>query len=97
MKNSKESKKENNTIKISGAISIYEAADIHKQLLQSFIEKDIINLDLDEVNSCDVTGIQLLFSAIRTSEEEGKKINILKVSETIKETVRLIGVQADRL
>lgn len=97
MEHRKDTKKNQATIDIDGALSIYEVAAIHKKLLQLLSEKATVNIDLGNVNSCDIAGIQLLLAAIKTGEEKGKRITILKVSEAIQETVRLVGVQQDIL
>lgn len=85
------------TISISDSMSIYEATDIHKKLLNSLAEETTINIDLSEVKSCDVVGIQLLLSVIKTGKVKGKQITISNVSEAIQETSRLIGVPQEIL
>ncbi|MGD9162362.1 MAG: STAS domain-containing protein [Desulfobacteraceae bacterium] len=89
----KKSKENNNTIKINGPLSIYEAVDIHKKLLHSLAENNKINIDLGDVDSCDVAGLQLLISAIKTGEKEEKQITISNVSETFQKTAKLVGLQ----
>ena len=89
----KKLKAKENTIKISNHLSIYEAADIHKKLLHSLAENNAIDIDLGDVNFCDLSGIQLLISAIKTGEREEKQITISKASEAFKDTVRLGGFQ----
>ena len=94
----REDSKENGTIiKINDVLTIYEVAAIHKKLLQSFSENTTVNIDLSNVTFCDVAGIQLLFAAIKTGEKEEKEITISKVSETVRKTARLAGVQQDIL
>ncbi len=89
----KKMKTKDNTIKISGHLSIYEAADIQNKLLHSLAENNAIDIDLGDVDSCDVAGIQLLISAIKTGEKEEKQITISNISETFQETTRLVGLQ----
>ena len=94
MEHGKESKN-NNTIKLNGTISIYEAADIHKRILQSFTENNTVSIDLSDVDTCDAAGMQLLFSAIKAGEEKGNQIIITQASEAFQETARLIGLQQE--
>lgn len=97
MASKKGSKKNQVTIKIDGSMSIYDVAGIHKKILTSFTENTTVNIDLSEVNSCDVAGIQLLLSAIKTGKESGNRIILSDISETIQQTARLVGVQQDML
>ncbi|MGD9160987.1 MAG: STAS domain-containing protein [Desulfobacteraceae bacterium] len=97
MEHRKDLKENQATIQIGDTLSIYEVAATHKKLLQSLSEKETVNIDLSNTNSCDLAGIQLLLAAIKTGEEKGKRITISKISEAIEETARLAGVQQDLL
>ena len=90
---SKKVSKKDNTIKVSGPLTIYEASDIHKELLHSLAENNTINIDLGDVDSCDVAGIQLLISAIKTGEKEEKQITISNIPETFQTTASFAGLQ----
>lgn len=95
MAQAKISKENRGTIKLSGAISIYEVAGIHTKLLRSLEEEATVNLDLGDVSSCDAAGIQLLFATGKTGEEEGKRVTISKTSKAVQEAARLVGIEPD--
>jgi anti-sigma B factor antagonist len=95
MTETKRSKEREGTLKLSGAISIYEVAGIHKKLLRSLEENKTVRLDLGEVTSCDTAGIQLLLAAGKRGEGTGKRVILLKSPEAVREAARCIGVEPD--
>ena len=92
-----ESEKKQETIDINGAITICDILNIHKKLLRSIEDKDAVSINLQDVDSCDTSGIQLLFSVLKTGEKKGKKLNLINVSEPIQETAKQIGVYQEIL
>ena len=82
-------------ISIKGPMSIYEVREIYGDLLKSFDEDGEIILDLSEVTSCDVAGIQLLYSAKRTAKEKGKRFSLSAVSGAVLEEAARTGIELD--
>ncbi|MBF0117214.1 MAG: STAS domain-containing protein [Desulfobacterales bacterium] len=79
-------------IKITGALTVYEIESLHTELLNSFNSADTMFLNLAEVSDCDVSGIQLIISAIRTIEKSNKSISITDVSLSINNAFSLCGI-----
>ena len=82
-------------ISIKGPMSIYEVREIYGDLLKSFDEDGEIILDLSEVTSCDVAGIQLLYSAKRTAKETGKGFSLSGVSSAVLEAAGGAGIELE--
>jgi ABC-type transporter Mla MlaB component len=71
---------------ISGIRAVYEL--IRKSLkLQHQLE-----IDCSSVDKADVTSVQLLLSATRTADEQGRRVNLTAVSQTFKNTFQRAGV-----
>jgi anti-anti-sigma factor len=91
------SKDNQDMLKISDTISIYEVSKIHEKLIESLTEKTTLHIDLGGVNSCDLTCIQLLLTLKKTCKKRGKYLVISNISKSILETARLAGVQENML
>lgn len=90
-------KKETNKValfKIEGALSVYEVGSLRDELLGYLIENDGVELDLSDVNECDVAGIQFILSAQRTFDIAGKKLTLCGVSQAVKETAVRTGIDS---
>jgi phospholipid transport system transporter-binding protein len=71
---------------ISGIRAVYEL--IRKSLkLQHKLE-----IDCSSVDKADVTSVQLLLSATRTANEQGRRVNLTAVSQTLRNTFQRAGV-----
>jgi len=79
-------------LKIEGSLSVYEVAELREKIL-AYLEKnkDMI-LDLEEVTECDTAGIQLLYSARKIAEEEGKTFTVTSASDPVFEAITRIGL-----
>jgi anti-anti-sigma factor len=58
---------------ISGAMTIASAAELLSVLTQAFAEAPTIHCDLTGVHDIDAAGLQILCSAHRTADHEGKQ------------------------
>lgn len=85
------------TIKIEGPISIYEVAALREELLFCLDNCEILNLDLSEATDCDITGLQLIYSALKASAEEDKKFNIFGESSSILDFLTNAGLNPEEI
>ena len=81
--------------KIEGSLSVYEVGSLRDELLECLTNNDELELDLNDVSDCDTAGIQLLFSALKTTKDMGKKIRVQAISEDLKETATRMGIDLD--
>ncbi len=79
-------------LKIEGALSVYEVAELREKILAYLEKNKELILDLDEVTECDTAGIQLLYSARKTAEEEGKTFTVTSASDPVFEAITRIGL-----
>jgi anti-anti-sigma factor len=70
-------------LRIEGAMSVVNIAAIHKELVACFDEYDDLILDLKGVNDCDISGLQLLYSAGETAQSIGKTFSVDDASDSI--------------
>ena len=56
-------------------------------------DRNAIQLDLSQVESIDTAGIQLLVSCRNSALASGKSFIIVSVSETVKEALKISGLQ----
>lgn len=82
-------------IRIDGVLTVYEASALRDKLLEKFMEKDELILDIGDVNDFDTIGIQLLCSALRTARENNKKFTIIGANECFREAVTRIGLNPE--
>jgi anti-anti-sigma factor len=84
-------------IKIEGTISVYEVAALRDELVSCFAASEHISLDLTEATGCDVTGVQVLYSALKTAQSTGKTFAIAKASASIFDTLVRAGMEPDEI
>ncbi len=64
------------TLKIAGEMTIPYAEEIRTALLVALNAADRLTLDIEEVRSIDLTGLQLIFSTRHTAEALHKEIEL---------------------
>ena len=79
-------------LKIKGAMSVYEIANIRNELAACFKSHDKVVLDVDEVGDCDTAGAQLMVSAFRTAENTGKTFEVRGTSDSVRKSVVDLGL-----
>jgi anti-anti-sigma factor len=88
----KEVKGEKTFLKIEGSMSIYEAAALREACMECFKNCEAMEVDLSGVSECDITGVQLLYSARMTAEATEKIFEITAVSPAVIETMVASGL-----
>lgn len=83
------------SLKISGAMTIYEASDLRDQLLACLNEYDAIVLDMQGVQDCDTAGIQLLCAAQKSAQQMGKSFSLLGPAAKVVEAARNAGLDLE--
>jgi anti-anti-sigma factor len=81
-------------LKISGTLDIGVAGELHRAL-RGFLEtaRNPV-LDLSEVDGCDVTGLQLLYSARKTAQGSSKALQFTGVSGPLEHSFGAAGLAA---
>ena len=82
-------------LRIKGSMSVFNIASIHKELLSCFDEDNNLTLNLEAVEVCDISGLQLLYSARKTAESEGKKFMVDGTSISIIDTINSAGLSPE--
>ncbi|HEY4248907.1 MAG TPA: STAS domain-containing protein [Lacunisphaera sp.] len=83
-------------LKIETDLDIQHAEEVHKLLLVQS-ETPATALDLSAVAACDLTGLQLLFSAQRTASAAGRKFSISAYSPAIVAACTGLGLDVSQL
>ena len=83
---------ENDSLKLTGSLDIYSAESLRDVLLKHAESSRSISIDLSAVEVCDVTGLQLLYSARRSAEAANKSFLITSVSDAFLAACAAAGV-----
>ncbi len=74
------------TVKWNGNAGIEQAHALQESLLQAFEKSSDVRLDISEVEDIDITGIQIVISARKEAEKQGKLFYITgKIPPAIQE------------
>ena len=65
------------TLRLSGPITIGEAAGFREALLDALNEASVLRLDLSGVTGVDLNGLQILCAAHQSAERIGKRFEIV--------------------
>lgn len=71
-----------------GELTVHNAAAIREGILQALGQSEEVEIDLEGVTAVDLAGLQLLCSAHRTAEAEGKTLLLESRSKSILREVR---------
>ncbi len=82
-----ETENDKTLLKISGVLSIYEAEAFKNELLSGFEKGNELYIDLGSVSDCDLTAIQLLYSAGKSAARFRKKLTFTNIPESILQTL----------
>ena len=77
-----------------GELCIFHAAEIKQCVLESLSTDDSLELDLSGVNEIDTAGVQLLLFVQREARRLGKTLNLVRPSELVSETLKLLNLEA---
>ncbi|MBR9982038.1 MAG: STAS domain-containing protein [Desulfatitalea sp.] len=84
------------TVRISGALNIWEAADVWRALLPLLSSPDPLTVDLSTVETCDGAGLQILCQIARAAGAPNADIRIDTPSPAVTAALALAGLHLDR-
>jgi len=84
-------------LKLAGELSIYEAERLRQTLAEALETASNLTLDLSEVEKCDASAIQILYSARITADQSSKFIEIREASRPVLETCEALGLPVEAL
>ena len=91
-------KNEGTYMKIEGALSIYEAAELRGKFLKYFKKNSKgLTLDLGDVTECDTAGAQILCSTKLSAAESGKPFIITDISPSVRDTFVRCGLPMEEI
>lgn len=79
-------------VKLTGEVTIAQAAPLRDALLGALAEADDLQLDLSELSAVDLSGLQLLCAAHRSARTRGKNLQVIDGGNGIfREAARAAG------
>ncbi|MBL8473835.1 MAG: STAS domain-containing protein [Rhodocyclaceae bacterium] len=81
-------------IVIEQDLTIYNAAEIKRRLLDGMAASDSVELDLSRVFEMDSSGVQLLLFLKKEAQRLGKEARIVGHSPTVRETIDFLNLAA---
>lgn len=74
------------------SLTIYNAVESKKKIIDSIEKYDCIDLDLSDVEEIDTAGLQLILLAVKTAAEEGRPIRKITHSPATFELVNTLNL-----
>ncbi len=81
---------------LNGDMCIYDAQVILNEMREGFSGYDGLFLDLEGVTACDITGVQLICSALKTGDDEKKGFGVLNASTPVTKAWAQAGVDSEK-
>ena len=86
------------TLKFDGELTIDNADENRQAFLDSITTVETISVNLEKVTKVDLTFLQLLFSAHRTSTAMNKRMDFIeKIPEPVIQSVKRLGFSYNKL
>jgi len=82
----------NNTLTLSGPITLYDAAEVRESLTMALAGGKDLKLDLETSGPWDVAGLQLLVSAVATGRRAGLSVRLVHVPGVCREIAERAGL-----
>lgn len=80
---------------IEGDLTIYNAAELNRALLDELDGAESVELELGGVAEMDSAGLQVLAMLKREAHHRGVELQLTKHSETVYEVLERFGMQSD--
>lgn len=84
-------------IRLAGGLDLYTAEAAREALLHHLAEKAALELDLGQLETCDVAGLQVLLAARRTARAAARAFVIRVPSSAVEACGALVGVSSEDL
>jgi anti-anti-sigma factor len=78
--------------RIEGEMTIYNAAELGRQLIPVLDDPRPLEINLARVSELDSAGVQLLMLAKKERERAGHKLNLVEHSEAVVDVFELMGL-----
>lgn len=79
-------------LKVSGSFTIENSADMREALMEAFSKGDLVTIDLTDVEAIDVSGLQMLCAAHRTSLGHDKRLVVVgSLQPNVKKSAEIAG------
>jgi anti-anti-sigma factor len=82
-------------LQIKGTMSVFNIAKTHKEIVASFDACEDLALDLKGVTDCDISGLQLIYSARKTANSIGKAFSVEGASRAIIDIFNRAGLSPE--
>ena len=79
------------TLRLAGDINIYQIERLKHTLAASIESGTDLVVDLSGVETCDFTGLQLIYAAARSASMHGHRLEIVSPSVTFSRSVSQLG------
>lgn len=82
-------------LRLTPELTIYTSADLQRDLLRELPPKGaVFDVEAGEVAQIDAAGVQLLLSLQRLAGERGSVVRLLRPSDVLKGTLRMLNVDS---
>ncbi len=84
-------------IRIGDSLVITDVAALHQELIAGFESHEAVSLDMRGVDDLDTAGMQILISACRSAEKDGRAFSIEGMSDKAVKAVNRAGMKPEML
>lgn len=85
---------EQSLLKLSGELSIYDAAELKDALLYGLLASPVLEVDLSAVQAMDTCVLQVLIAAKHQAQRKGHSLQLVNHSAAMLELLELSGLAA---
>ena len=78
-----------------GELTIYRARAFRDELSAALDEGHGAELDLSRVTECDTAALQVILAALRASRAQANPLELLALSQPVRDLVALYGLEAE--
>ncbi|WP_028534084.1 STAS domain-containing protein [Paludibacterium yongneupense] len=82
-------------VTVSGEATIFQAADLHRTLLDALAQEEALRVDLSQITEFDCSAAQILIWLTREGARLGRPVSLLSPGEPVRELLALIGLDAE--
>ena len=80
------------SLRLPADCSIAAIRSVYDLIREAFGRQDRLEIDCSSVDKADLTSVQLLLSATRTADEQGRRLSLNAFSQTLRTTFQRAGV-----
>ena len=85
------------SLRLPADCSIAAIRSVYDVIREAFDRQDRLEIDCSDVDKADLTSIQLLISAAKTGEAQGRPVVLTAFSQTLRNTLRRAGFTSDAM